>query len=56
MIYPVESNSCDYFGKTTNFGEDVEQQTNGAYAWVVWRFYSGCANGIGKYIGKTIIH
>lgn len=54
MIYPVEENRCDYFGKTIDFGQTAETQTNGAYVWIVWRHYSGCANGEGQYIGKTI--
>lgn len=53
-IYPVEENRCDYFGKTISYGNDIEAKSKGAYVWVVWRFYQGCADGDGKYIGKTI--
>lgn len=56
MIYPIEQNRCDYFGKTMAFGEDAEQKTKGAYVWVIWRHYKGCANGDGQYVGKTIFH
>lgn len=56
MIYPIEKKRCDYFGKTLDFGDKAEAKTNGAYAWIVWRFYSGCMNGDGDYIGKTIFH
>ncbi len=56
MIYPVVSDRCDYFGKTADYGEDAETKTNGAYVWVLWRFYSGCRDGIGKFIGKTTIN
>ncbi len=56
MIYPIVENTCDYFGKTVNYGEDTETKTNGSYMWVIWRFYSGCAEGDGQYIGKTIIN
>ncbi len=54
MIYPVVTDTCDDFGKTMNYGEDAETKTNGAYVWVLWRFYSGCRDGVGKFIGMTI--
>jgi integrating conjugative element protein (TIGR03756 family) len=56
MIYPIEQNSCDYFGKKVEFGKEAEQKTKGAYVWVLWRHYKGCANGDGQYVGKTIFH
>jgi len=56
MIYPVEMDACDYFGKTMNYGEDVETKTNGAYVWVLWRFYQGCRDGEGKFIGKNLFY
>jgi len=55
MIYPVVSDSCDYFGKTSDYGEDAETKTHGAYVWVIWRFYSGCRDGVGKFIGRTTV-
>jgi integrating conjugative element protein (TIGR03756 family) len=56
MIYPVETDKCDYFGKTTDYGKNAETKTNGAYVWVIWRFYEGCRDGVGKFIGRIIIH
>ena len=54
-IYPLENTACDYFGKTIHYGEEAEMKTKGAYVWVVWRFYSGCQNGMGKFVGKRIL-
>lgn len=55
-IYPNEQNTCTYFGKRSDYGNNIETKTRGAYVWVVWRFYSGCVDGEGKYIGKTILN
>jgi integrating conjugative element protein (TIGR03756 family) len=55
MVYPVEVDTCDYFGKTMSYGEDAETKTNGAYVWVLWRLYRGCRDGVGKFIGKTTV-
>lgn len=54
MIYPIQNNQCDYFGKTATYGNNIETKTKGAYAWIIWRHYKGCRDGDGKYIGKTI--
>lgn len=56
QVFPVTETTCDYFGKTNSYGEDSEQKTNGSYVWVIWRYYKGCPDGIGKYIGKTVIN
>ncbi len=56
MIYPVVTDTCDDFGKTMNYGENAETKTNGAYVWVLWRFYSGCRDGVGEFIGKTALN
>lgn len=56
LIYPIEENHCDYFGKTISYGNDIETQTKSAYVWIVWRYYQGCADGDGQFIGKTIIN
>jgi hypothetical protein len=61
MIYPIENDDCDdfdkdtIFGKTISYGNDLENAGKGAYAWVIWRFYSGCSDGIGAYMGKVEI-
>lgn len=55
MIYPVEEDDCDYFGKIADYGNDIETKTHGNYVWIVWRFYSGCTDGDGKYLGKILI-
>jgi len=54
MIYPVVEDKCDYFGKTIDYGNDLEPKGQGNYIFVVWRFYQGCGDGDGKYIGKTV--
>ncbi len=56
MIYPVVADTGDDFGKTIDYGEDAGTKTNGAYVWVLWRFYSGCRDGVGKFSGKTVIN
>lgn len=56
MIYPNNEAECDYFGKTLNYGDDLDKKAKGAYVWILWRFYQGCVDGPGKYIGKTITH
>jgi integrating conjugative element protein (TIGR03756 family) len=59
LIYPEVQTNCDYFGKTLIYGEDLkdafEKNANGAYAWVIWRFYRGCVEGEGVFIGKIIL-
>lgn len=56
LVYPIQQNYCQVFGKSSTYGEDFEQQANGSYVWVLWRHYQGCIAGIGTYIGKTVIH
>ncbi|MCD6047020.1 MAG: hypothetical protein K0S08_667 [Gammaproteobacteria bacterium] len=52
-IYPDPETSCEVFGKSLNYGDGLYKDTNGAYVWVVWRHYHGCAQGDGKYLGHT---
>ncbi len=57
LIYPIEEtgkNTCEVFGKTVTYGQSMETKTNGAYAWIVWRYYQGCRDGDGRFIGKII--
>ena len=54
-IYPDPQNTCEVFGNTLSYGNEREQQTHGAYVWIVWRHYRGCVQGDGKYIGKTLV-
>lgn len=56
MIYPIVDEQCDYFGKTIDYGNDLESKGDGNYVFVVWRFYQGCKDGNGKYFGKNIIN
>lgn len=56
LIYPVENERCEVFGSTAAYGNAIETQTKGAYAWIIWRFYQGCADGDGKFIGKTLVN
>lgn len=55
QVFPVTETTCDFFGKTNSYGENVKQHANGAYVWVSWRYYRGCPDGIGNYVGKTIL-
>ncbi len=52
-IDPLATDTCEDFGKTMDYGKDAEMKTNGVYVWGLWRFYSVCRDGIGKYVGKT---
>jgi integrating conjugative element protein (TIGR03756 family) len=54
MIYPITEDKCDYFGKTIDYGNDLESKGQGSYVFVVWRYYQGCKDGDGKFIGKII--
>jgi integrating conjugative element protein (TIGR03756 family) len=56
MVYPKEEDTCDYFGKTISYGNDAEQQAQGAYTWILWRFYQGCEDGAGTFVSKTIVN
>lgn len=52
MIYPLNRKECVILGSDKSDRENM-QSKDGAYVWVVWRHYRGCADGKGKYIGHT---
>lgn len=52
MIYPIVQNSCHILGEDVSYQADMINP-DGAYVWIVWRHYHGCADGDGKYIGRT---
>lgn len=52
-IYPDTQTTCEVFGQTMTYGEEIEPEANGAYAWVLWRKYQGCIPGPGVFIGKV---
>lgn len=56
MIYPAASYTCDYFGKTMLYGQSFESEAQGNYVWIVWRYYQGCENGTGTFMGKTLLN
>ena len=55
MIYPSVENKCVVFGKNDTaspnpwHGQDAAKG-NGNYAWLMWRHYHGCVQGVGKYL------
>lgn len=51
MIYPITQTTCHILGEGDSYIPNMVN-TEGAYMWVVWRHYTGCADGDGKYIGK----
>jgi integrating conjugative element protein (TIGR03756 family) len=51
MIYPITETDCHILGDS-DFSTANRLNTEGAYVWVVWRHYTGCADGKGQYIGK----
>ncbi len=57
MIYPVTQTSCSILGEGENAfslsNETREMNTKGNYVWIIWRHYTGCADGEGTYIGRT---
>lgn len=48
MIYPIVENDCHIVGSET---PAINQK--GAYVWIVWRHYQGCADGDGEYLGRS---
>ncbi|HVV67993.1 MAG TPA: TIGR03756 family integrating conjugative element protein [Gammaproteobacteria bacterium] len=56
LVYPIQQSSCQVFGKSSNYGENFEQNTHGGYVWVLWRHYQGCIQTDGKYIGKIVVN
>src|SRR5690606_28807772 len=55
LVFPIQQSSCQIFGKTSSYGEDFEQKTQGSYVWVLWRHYQGCIQAPGVYTGKMVI-
>jgi integrating conjugative element protein (TIGR03756 family) len=51
MIYPIEQDDCHILGNSGSY-ESKMLNREGAYVWIVWRHYEGCADGDGKYIGR----
>lgn len=56
LVHPRQQSSCQVFGKTMDYGTDFEPIAQGAYVWVLWRYYQGCIQGLGSYIGKMRIN
>lgn len=52
MIYPITQHHCHVLGESDSYSSDM-LNPDGAYAWVIWRHYKGCADGDGTYIGRT---
>jgi integrating conjugative element protein (TIGR03756 family) len=51
MIYPKTETDCHVLGDSDS-SPAHSLTTEGAYVWIVWRHYIGCADGKGHYIGK----
>ena len=52
MIYPITQTDCHILGDSDSYTSDM-LNPEGAYVWVVWRHYEGCADGDGEYLGRT---
>lgn len=56
LIYPDLENTCEVFGRSSQYGENVKTPANGAYLWILWRRYRGCIPAPGCiYIDKIIV-
>ena len=51
MIYPITQNDCHILGSNDSYQSDMINP-DGAYVWIVWRHYEGCADGNGQYLWK----
>lgn len=51
MIYPITQNDCHVLGSIDSFTPNMINQ-EGAYIWIIWRYYEGCAEGNGRYLGS----
>ena len=51
MIYPITQNDCHILGDKDSYTADM-LNSDGAYVWIVWRHYEGCADGNGHYVGR----
>jgi integrating conjugative element protein (TIGR03756 family) len=51
LVYPEQSD-CAVLGSDQSYNEKMLNE-KGAYVWIVWRHYHGCADGDGLYIGET---
>ncbi len=52
MIYPITQNDCHILGSNDSYSSHM-LNPEGAYVWVVWRHYEGCADGDGQYLGRV---
>lgn len=52
MVYPITQDDCEMLGSAGSYTSSMLNK-EGAYVWVVWRHYTGCADGDGNYIGRT---
>jgi integrating conjugative element protein (TIGR03756 family) len=50
MIYPITQTDCHILGSSDSYDSHM-LNPEGAYVWVVWRHYEGCADGDGQYLG-----
>ena len=50
LIYPIEKTNCVPLGRDDSYDERMLND-QGAYVWIVWRHYQGCADGQGTFIG-----
>lgn len=56
MVYPIEQDSCAVLGSDESYSDSMlnqDSEQDGAYVWIVWRHYEGCAPGDGIVIGVT---
>jgi hypothetical protein len=56
LVYPVATNRCEVLGNDPTFGESLPLSQSSGFVWIVWRLYSGCPNGDGIFLSKTIIN
>jgi integrating conjugative element protein (TIGR03756 family) len=52
MVYPVVQSQCYILGDNDSYSSNMINK-DGSYVWIVWRHYKGCADGEGKYVGRT---
>lgn len=52
MIYPLTQTDCHILGESSSYKAQMINP-KGAYVWIVWRHYEGCADGHGQYMGRV---
>ncbi len=52
MLYPIADTNCKAFGRDESITPRI-QTPEDAYTWNLWRYYEGCLDGHGIYIGST---